>query len=192
MLNAVAAAALALSAVVAPPPQPITVDVLSVSGDGCAPGTAVVAPSADNTAFTVIYSDFVVQAHGPDVHKTCELTVRVNHPDDYTYGIAETDFRGFAQLGAGSRGVERASYFFAGLSPTEHSPHTFTGPMTDDWQATDQPGAGTVVHGPCREHRPLTIKVELRVVGKSGTSFMTMDSTDGSASAKFRLSWQKC
>ena len=189
MPHALAVAVFALSAVVAPP-QPVTVEVLGVAGSGCGPGTANVAMSQDGAAFTVTYGDFVVLAHGSDASKTCELTIRVNHPDGYTYGIAETNFRGFAQLDAGSKGTERASYFFASQAPTVHSPHTFSGPMIDNWQAVDQPAS--VVHGPCRERRPLTVKAELKVTGKSATSFMAMDSTDGKVSADFKLSWQKC
>jgi len=189
MPYALAAAAFVLSAVVVPP-QPVTVEVLGVAGSGCGAGTTIVSMSQDGAAFTVTYSDFVVLAHGSDARKTCELTIRVNHPDGYTYGIAETSFRGFAQLEAGSKGTERASYFFANQAPTEHSPHTFAGPMTDNWQAVDRPAS--VVHGPCRERRPLTVKAELKVTGKSATSFMAMDSTDGKVSADFRLSWQKC
>jgi hypothetical protein len=191
MLNALAATVFALSAAVTPPPGSITVEVLTVSGSGCPAGTATVAMSADNEAFTVTYSDFLVQAHGPDVRKTCEITLRVHHPEGYTYGIAATDYRGFASLGAGSRGVAKGHYFFPGL-PTRHSSHTYPGPMEDNWQATDAPSPGSVVHGPCRERRPMTINTELRVTGKSAASFMTMDSTDSSVSSTFLLSWRKC
>lgn len=191
MLSAILATTLTLSSLVTPPTDPITITVLGVNGSGCLPTTTAVAMSADNTAFTVTYSDFVVQAHGQDARKDCELTIRVNHPLGYTYGVAETDYRGFANLEAGSRGVEAATYHFTGM-PTRRSTKTFPGPMSDDWQVTDQPDAGSVVHGPCKERRPLTINVELQVNGKSATSFMTMDSTDGSVSSKFRLSWLKC
>ncbi len=186
-LGTIATAVLSL---VVPPPHPVTVDVLGVAGEGCGPGTTSVAISGDGVAFTVAYSDFVVLAHGSDAHKTCELTIRVNHPDDYTYGVAETSFRGFAQLEDGSKGTERASYFFANQAPTVHSPHTFSGPMTDTWEAIDHPVS--VVHGPCHERRPLTIKTELKVTGKSAASYLAMDSTDGKVNATVQLSWQKC
>ncbi|MFC0114372.1 DUF4360 domain-containing protein [Kibdelosporangium aridum] len=190
MLNALTAAVLALSAAV-PPPSPVTIEVLSLKGDGCAAGSAAVAMSLDNQAFTVTYSDFIVQAHGSDVRRTCEISLRVNHPDDYTYGIAQTDYRGFAHIGAGSRGIMKGHYFFPGM-PTRHSSHTYPGPLSDNWQATDQLPPGDVLHGPCRQRKPLAVNAELRVVGKSATSFMTMDSTDSSVSSTFRLSWRKC
>jgi hypothetical protein len=190
MLNALSAAAFALSAVV-PPPGPVTIEVLTVAGSGCPAGSATVAMSGDNEAFTVTYSEFIVQAHGSDTRKTCEITLRVHHPEGYTYGIAATDYRGFAHIGQGSRGIAKGHYHFPGL-PTRHSSHTFPGPLSDNWQATDHPDPGGIAHGPCRERRPLTINAELRVVGKSATSLMTMDSTDSSVSATFQLSWRKC
>ncbi|MFC5099442.1 DUF4360 domain-containing protein [Kibdelosporangium philippinense] len=67
-----------------------------------------------------------------------------------------------------------------------------TGPVSDNWQVTDQLPPQDVLHGPCRQRKPLSINAELRVVGKSATTFMTMDSTDSSVSSTFRLSWRKC
>jgi hypothetical protein len=191
MFSALSAAVLAFSAVVAPP-SPVTITVLGLTGEGCPPNSAFVAMSEDNALFTVVYNDFIVQPHGPDGHKTCDITLRVNHPDDYTYGVAQIDYRGFASLDPGTRGTERASYFFAGTAPTTHVPHTFDGPMVDNWQTTDVVEPSKILHGPCRERRPLTIKVDLKVVGKSAGSMMTMDSTDSGVSAAFKLSWRKC
>ncbi len=190
MLNTFAAAAFALSTVVAPPGS-VTIEVLAVTGEGCPVGSATVGMSPDNEAFTVTYSDFVVSARGPGAHKTCEITLKVHHPEGYTYGIAATDYRGFANIGAGSHGEVKAHYFFPGR-PTRHSSQRYPGPVSDNWQVTDTPDPGSVVHGPCKDRKPLTIKAELRVSGKAAESFMTMDSTDSSVSAKFKLSWRKC
>ena len=190
MRSVLAAAVFGLTTTVTPP-QPVTIDVLTVSGSGCLPTTTAVAISPDNTAFTVTYSDFLVQGHGQAAHKDCTLTLRVNQPAGFAFGIDETDYRGFAHLDAGARGVEAATYHFTGL-PTRRSAQTFAGPMDDDWQVTDQPDAGSVVHGPCTERRPLTITTDLQLNGLSTASFMSMDSTDGSVSAQFHLSWLKC
>jgi hypothetical protein len=191
MLNVLTTAMFALSAVVTPPPSPVTIDVLTATGEGCPPGSATVGMSLDNQAFTVLYSDFLVQPRGPEGRKTCEITLRVNHPEGYTYGIAATDYRGFANLDAGSRGTAKGHYFFPGM-PTRHSSHTYSGPMSDNWQATDTLDPGSVLHGPCKQKKPLTINAELKVVGKSSASFMSMDSTDSAVSSKFVLSWRKC
>jgi hypothetical protein len=182
-------AVVALLATLVPPPGPVTVTVESVGGTGCPQGTTTVAMSQDNEAFTVTYSDFLVQGNGNEVKKSCTIALRINHPAGYAYGIAATDFRGFAHLTDGARGVARNSYHFPGF-PTRNSMHTYQGPMSDDWQVTDTPDG--VQHGPCNDRKPLTIEAELKVTGKGNASFMTMDSTDSSVSTTFRLSWKKC
>ncbi|NKE56690.1 DUF4360 domain-containing protein [Lentzea sp. PSKA42] len=182
-------AVVALLAALVPPPGPVTIDVVSVSGTGCPKGTTTVAMSQDNEAFTVTYSDFLVQAKGSEAKKSCTIALRLNHAAGYTYGIAATDFRGFAHLTEGAKGVVRNDYRFPGF-PTRHSMHTYQGPMSDNWHVTDTPGG--VAHGPCKDRKPLTIEAELKVNGKGNTSFMSMDSTDSSVSTTFRLSWKKC
>jgi len=184
------AAAMALVAGAVFPPGPVTVEVVSVGGSGCPQGTTNVAMSEDNEAFTVTYSDFLVQARGSEAKKSCTIELKLNHAPGYAYGIAATDYRGFANLTDGARGVERNSYHFPGF-PTRHSMHTYQGPMSDNWQVTDKPDS--VAHGPCKDKKPLTIEAELKVTGKgAATSFMTMDSTDSSVSTTFRLQWKKC
>lgn len=178
-----------LAAALVPPPGPVTVTVESVGGTGCPQGTTTVAMSQDNEAFTVTYSDFLVQGNGSEAKKSCTIALRLNHAAGYTYGIAATDYRGFANLTDKTKGVVRNDYHFPGF-PTRHSMHTYQGPMSDNWQVTDTPDS--VAHGPCKDRKPLTIEAELKVTGKGNTSFMTMDSTDSSVSTTYRLSWKKC
>ncbi|MCS7481049.1 DUF4360 domain-containing protein [Umezawaea endophytica] len=207
MLTAMAAAVMALSTVVAPaeaadspPDDRITVTVVTVNGSGCPAGTAAVAAAADNTAFTVTYSDFLAQigvgASPTDFRKNCQLSLRVNYPQGFTYGIAQADYRGFAHLVAGAKGTEKANYYFSG-SPSTGATHPFSGPLSDYWQATDKTEVAQIVYAPCGEQRIFNVNTELRVsAGTSDisktTSFMAMDSTDGSVKTTFHFSWKRC
>lgn len=203
MLTAMTAAALALAALTPidaadTPPGRVTIDVVTVNGSGCPAGTAAVASAADNTAFTVTYSEFLAQrgagAKPTDFRKNCQLVLRVHYPQGFTFGIAQADYRGFAHLASGARGVERANYYFQGMSQTSHRTHTFHGPRSDNWQATDRTEVGAIVYAPCGQQRMFNINAELRVIGGdlNKTSFMTMDSTDASFSTKYHFSWKKC
>lgn len=186
----IALAAALVAATLVPPPGPVTIELVTAGGTGCKPGTTTVAMSGDNEAFTVTYSDFLVQAKGAEAKKSCTIEVKLNHAAGYAYGIAATDYRGFANLSDGARGVQRNTYRFPGF-PTRHSSRTYSGPMSDNWQVTDVPDG--VQHGPCKDRKPLVIETELKVTGKgSATSFMTMDSTDSSVSSTFRLAWKRC
>ncbi|SDG08528.1 protein of unknown function [Lentzea fradiae] len=209
MLTTLAAAALAMSTIVfppggapldTPPPDHITIDVVTINGSGCPAGTAAVAVSPDNKAFTVTYSEFMAQV-GPqalptDFRKNCQLNLRVNVPSGFTYGISSTDYRGFAHLEAGATALERANYYFQGMSQTEYRQHNYAGPFSDDWQATDTNDIAAIVYHPCGEKRNFNINTELRVNAgtsdRTKTSFIAMDSTDGSIETTYHFAWLVC
>jgi hypothetical protein len=210
MFSFLAAAAMAASVIIippggapntTPPPDYMTIDVVTVNGTGCPAGTAAVAVSPDRKAFTVTYSQFMAQvgvgALPTDLRKNCQLNLRINIPQGFTYGIAQADYRGFAHLERGATGLERANYYFQGMSPTAYRNHNYAGPLSDDWQATDTTELAAIIYHPCGEQRLLNINTELRVnAGTSDptktTSFMSMDSTDGSVNTTYRFSWKTC
>ncbi|RDI59018.1 DUF4360 domain-containing protein [Nocardia pseudobrasiliensis] len=184
-----------------PPPDKIVIDVVTVNGSGCPQGTAAVAVSPDNTAFTVTYSQYTAQvgvgSTPTDFRKNCQLNLKVHVPGGFTYGIASADYRGFASLAKGATALERARYYFQGNSPTDFVDHTFKGSFEDDWQATDSTDVASIVYLPCGENRNFNINTQLRVDAgtsdpKKTTSFITMDSTDGAINTTYHFAWKKC
>ncbi|ONI88982.1 hypothetical protein ALI144C_05630 [Actinosynnema sp. ALI-1.44] len=211
MLHMLAAAGVALSIVgqpvqaagwpSTPPPDRIIIDVATVNGSGCRPGTAAVAVSADNEAFTVTYSEFMAQvgvgALPTDFRKNCQISLKVHVPQGFTYAVAQADYRGFAHLERGANGLERANYYFQGMSPTSFVNHPLNGAMSDDWQFTDKTDIAALVYHPCGEQRNFNINTELRVNAgtsdpKKTTSFIAMDSTDGSINTTYHFHWKTC
>ncbi|MDG4790782.1 DUF4360 domain-containing protein [Micromonospora sp. WMMD1102] len=183
-----------------PPAERITMEVVTVNGSGCRPGTAAVATAPDNTAFTVTYSDYLAQAGAgtapTDFRKNCQLVLKVNVPGGFTYAIRQADYRGFAHLEKGASGMQRASYYIQGTSPTAVESHTIPGPMSDSWQTTDVTDMAELVYAPCGEVRLLNINTELRVnrgtSNPATTSFLMMDSTDSSVSTTYHFNWMRC
>lgn len=184
-----------------PPTEKIVIDVVTVNGSGCPAGTAAIAVSPDNTAFTVTYSAYLAQvgvgAKPTDARKNCQLNLKVHIPNGFTYAISQTDYRGYGSLAAGASASQLARYYFQGMSQTVYRTHAFNGPFDDNWQTTDTTDIAAMSWHPCGEQRLLNINTELRVsAGKSDvkktTSLMTMDSTDGSISTKYHLNWRKC
>ncbi|MER7899192.1 DUF4360 domain-containing protein [Streptomyces sp. NPDC096046] len=183
-----------------PPPDKIIIQVATVNGSGCPQGTAAVAVSEDNTAFTVTYSDYLAQAGGNSdptaFRRNCQLNLKVHVPGGFTYAIASADYRGFASLQRGASATQRASYYFQGSPSTVYKSHPFSGPLNDNWQATDETDWAQLVYAPCGVQRNFNINTELRV--NAGTqsadkvSFMTMDSTDGDISTVYHLAWKQC
>lgn len=208
MLHAITAATMLLSSLTAPvaaapppPPDEVTISVVTANGSGCPAGSAAVAVSPDRRAFTVTYSEYLAQvgvgAKPTDFRKNCQLSLDVHIPQGFTYAIAEADYRGFAHLERGATGSVRASYYFQGETPTARTSHPFTGAMDGDWQTKDTVTVTALVFEPCGEQRNLNVNTELRVkAGRSTpaktTSFLTMDSTDGSFSTLYRMAWKRC
>lgn len=183
------------------PPDKIVIDVATVNGTGCPAGTAAVAVSPDNEAFTVTYSQYTAKVGigaGPtEFRMNCQINLKVHVPQGFTYGIAQADYRGFASLAKGATALERARYYFQGNSPTDYVDHTLKGPFGDDWQYTDSTEVGAIVYQPCGEFRNFNINTQLRVDAgtsdpKKTTSFITMDSTDGSIKTTYHFAWKKC
>jgi len=182
----------------APPDEPIAVEIVTANGSGCPAGTTVeVRP--DNTAFTVTFSDYVARAGAgsapTDFRKNCQLNLRVQVPDGFSYSLTEADYRGFASLADGASAAQRAHYFFQGQSQTLDLSHMFTGPLADDWQTMDRT-AGQLV-SPCGVQRNLNIDTELIVTGGSAdpattSSWIAMDAAHGSVQSVFSLGWRRC
>lgn len=184
-----------------PPSDHIVIDVITVNGSGCPAGTAAVAVSPDNTAFTVTYSAYLAQvgvgATATDFRKNCQLNLLVHVPQGFTYAIAQANYRGFASLASGATALERASYFFQGQTPTAAIDHPFSGPFEDDWETTDSTDLAALVFAPCGMQRNLNVNTELRVAAgtsdtKKTTSFMAMDSTDGAITTTYHFAWMQC
>jgi hypothetical protein len=197
----VSAAPLVGSPTVAPPSDRIVIDVVTVNGSGCPAGTAAVAVSPDNTAFTVTFSNFLAQvgigSKPTDFRKNCQLNILVHVPQGFTYAIAEADYRGFASLAQGATGMQLANYYFQGTPMTTLKSHQVRGPFLDDWLATDLVDIAALVFAPCGALRNLNINTELRaVVGTSNprttTSFIMMDSADGSITTTYHFAWKRC
>jgi hypothetical protein len=183
------------------PSDQMAIAVLTVNGSGCEEGTAAVAVSEDNQAFTVTYSDYIamvgVGAGSTDFRKNCQLNLAVQVPQGFTYAVASVDYRGYASLAAGATGMEKASYYFQGSPDTAEFTHDFTGPMDDNWTVSDVTDLESLVWAPCGEIRNFNINTELRVnTGTSDptktTSLMTMDSADGEIETTYHVAWREC
>ncbi|KAF4408344.1 MULTISPECIES: DUF4360 domain-containing protein [Streptomyces] len=184
-----------------PPSDRMVIEVATVNGSGCPAGTAAVAVSEDNEAFTVTYSEYLAQvgvgAKPTDFRKNCQLNLAMHVPQGFTYAVASVDYRGYAYLEDGASATQKASYYFQGSPDTYEGVHSYKGPFDDNWQATDVTELPALVWAPCGETRNFNINTELRVNAgtsdtSSTTSFMTMDSTDGDIATTYQLAWKKC
>jgi hypothetical protein len=190
------------SAIPDPPPSDhIVIEVVTVNGSGCPRRTVAIAVAPDNTAFTVTYSAYLAQvgvgSKPTDFRKNCQINVRVHAPQGFTFAIAKVDYRGFASLARGSSAMLRANYYFQGNSDTQTRSRRLDSPFEDNWQETDQTPISALVFRPCGADRLFNINTELRVNKgssdvKKTTSFVAMDSTDGSINTVYHFHWKRC
>ncbi|MFD5813075.1 DUF4360 domain-containing protein [Streptomyces sp. NPDC127038] len=181
------------------PPDRIVVDSVAANGTGCPQGTAAVAVSPDGSAFSVTYSNYLAQV-GPgsapaDSRKNCQLDLAVHVPGGLTYAIVSTQYNGFASLAPGASGTQRASYHLQGNAATSKT-HNFAGGFTGDWQTTDTVPVAALVFAPCGQESNLDINTELQVdpgtSSPGATSFLGMDSTNGTVKTVYHVALKKC
>ena len=200
-LTVPAQAAGSLDLAVPPPSSKIVIDVVTVNGSGCPAGSAAIAMSTDNTAFTVTYSKYLalvgVGATSTDLRKNCQLNLIVHVPTGFTFAITSVDYRGYANIVKGATATERANYYFQGQTATAYTSHTFTGAYDNDWLTSDSVAIASQVWSPCGAQRNLNINTELRVAAgtsntKTTTSMIAMDSTDGEINTIYHFGWNQC
>jgi hypothetical protein len=198
LLSCLAFAPASASAAPAQQPPWFTVSLNTVFGSGCPTGsTKVSTPPNDNTQFTVLYSQYQAATGGGTGprHENCELTVNVGLPGGWTYGVAEVDYHGFADLDAGARGLLTADYYVSGTSPTGQSQHPVYGPTTGNYAFTDYVPVGSIVWAPCGATGTLNIDTSATVWAGSDPSYqelMTLEDTNLNLSTLYHLSFEEC
>lgn len=182
------------------PEDGVVLDVVTVNGSGCPPGTAEVGLLPDNTGFRVAYREFMARAGGGsgpvEFRKNCQLNVLIRVPEGFTYAIGGAEFHGRARLAAGASALHRTNYYFQGLADNHIVDHPFAGPFFGKWQTSDVNSGGEDVYAPCGALRGVNINTELRVYEGSSdpnrVSTMSMTSTGGDVDTLVHFDWKPC
>ncbi|MEN3612144.1 DUF4360 domain-containing protein [Plantactinospora sp. ZYX-F-223] len=183
-----------------PPAAPMVIDIDTVSGSGCPPGTVLVTVAPDNTRFSLIYNSYFVQVGvgaGPiDFRKNCQAVLAVRPPAGFTLAISRVDHMGYAFLADGATGIHQASHHLKGEPRPALISHPLTGPMDDLWQATDEVLIEPV-YFPCGTTPSIVLDTTLRVSAgtsdpQTTTSFVSLDAVDISYSSSYLLDWATC
>ncbi len=178
------------------PSQKVTLDVNTVNGSGCKPGTANATMLDDNTAFRIRYHDFIARDGGDagptEFRQNCQVNVAVHIPQGFTFAIARADYRGRANLHADAMALHRTSYYIQGRSETVVRNHTLTGPHHGTWASTDIHATAELVWAPCGVTRNININTELRVYSPKSFSWISMRASEGDVDTLLHFSWKRC
>lgn len=165
---------------------PITLQVLSAFGSGCPAGTTDAVPNADNTAFSLAYSQFRV--YGGD-YKSCRVVIRVAVPAGWTYAVYSVINRVTPNLFANSSARLQMNAWFTGYAWNASADNSVSGPRTTLWTSTSAPAVLT--YAPCDQSFDLNVNDTLRINGSTTNSAELID-TDVRASTIFNLVWKRC
>lgn len=92
------------------------------------------------------------------------------------YSVFKVDYRGYAYLQKGDKGVCKATYYFSGVTQQVSSALTLTGPYDDNYLKTDQFGIETTVWSPCGQEGYLNVNSEVRLtpIDNKKTALLTV------------------
>ncbi|KAI4595593.1 hypothetical protein KJ359_006582 [Pestalotiopsis sp. 9143b] len=191
------------------PPSGVTIEGISYAGSGCSAGSVAGAISSDLSTVTLLYDSFVAQAGSgiqpAEARKNCQLNLQLGLPQGWQFSVFKADYRGYAYLQKGDRGVIKSTYYFSGDSSQfirqVSAQQTLTGAYDDNYLKTDEFGLESTVWSPCGEEGLLNVNSEVRVtpLTTNNTALLTVSQrqpawTDKmiSSSAVHYLQWQEC
>lgn len=165
------------------PTTPIeaTVSVATVNGSGCPAGTASIRMAPDRSQALVLFSDYTAVTGGDvsvvEARKNCQISLRVDVQEGYTYALSRVDYHLTGNLGAGVTGVAQMNHYFQGDGATATSQDTVTGPFRGGRQVTVRPTAPT--WAPCDTDRNLNLNSSVRLSPTTATATLSMDALAG-------------
>jgi len=201
-------ASLATAAVIEPfvtqtgsvvPTGQVTINSITYGGSGCPQGTVSQFISEDKQTFTLIFDSYIVDV-GPGIsisknRANCQINVDLHYPAGFQWSIYTQDYRGYASLDKGVTGLQKATYYFSGMSQQASTSTTFTGPQDGDYLLTDTIPFDSVVWSPCGSDGALNINSQIVVSNsgnKQGQGELTTDSIDGKVTFQYGIQWQTC
>lgn len=167
------------------------------AGSGCPSGTASVTLSPDYTALSILFDNYIVESGGNTGRtmdrKSCNISVPVHVPQGYSVSLIKIDYRGFAAIPQGGRGLFRAEYFWAGIRGPDfiinrQEPYNGNFILQDELEAT------AVVWSRCGQSIILRANTSTEIYTNRyhDQAMLTIDSADISTGLLYHLQWKRC
>lgn len=166
-------------------------------GTGCPAGSASVTLSPDETALSILFDQYVVEAgntNGRTVdRKSCNVTIPVQVPQGYSVSIFKVDYRGYNLVPRGGSARFDAEYFWAGSRGPRLS-KVFNGPQNNNFSITDELLATTLVWTPCGASVNLRVNTSMmvRTNAAQDQTMSMVDSADVSSGMLYHIQWRRC
>lgn len=184
---------------------------LSYGGNGCPAGTMQAVFAPDNLSFTILFDKFVADTttakNGRVDVMSCDAVLPITIPPGQQMEITRVDYRGFANIPAGGRGLLQSSFNFVGTRQFQQfdDPRdrinfrfNFSGPVADNYELSSGSmnkgrGMSQTEVSPCGGQASLVIRNTVQVVSSGGQQAqLTVDSIDGQSNAVYYVNWRAC
>jgi hypothetical protein len=199
---------------------------ITYGGNGCPNGTMQAIFAPDNLSFTILFDQFVADtttaAGGRTDVMSCDAILPISIPAGQQMEITRVDYRGFANIPAGGKGMLLSTFNFAGRNgfgfgngngggrngnaggglgngrDRINLHFNFNGPVADNYELS----SGSMNNGrgmpqtevsPCGGNVSLVIHNAVQVSAPNGQQAqLTVDSLDGSSNAVYYVNWRAC
>ena len=191
-----ALASITLSAAVSYADSP-TLGTPGYAGSGCPGGSASVTLSPDYTALSILFDNYIAESGGNTGRtmdrKSCNIAIPVHVPQGYSVSLFKIDYRGFAAIPQGGRGVFRAEYFWAGIRGPDFLINRQE-PYDGNFLLQDELVASAVVWSRCGQSINLRVNTstEIYTNRNNDQAMLTIDSADISTGLLYHLQWRRC
>jgi hypothetical protein len=154
----------------------------SFGGTGCPAGTAHFVLTPDQTALSVLFDQYRVEAGNgtPMETKACNASIPIQIPASMSLQVFEVDYRGFNSLPKGASSNFITHYRFeGGTQKKEKKDKPFRGPLVAEFLDSDK----ELVRSPCGGIVKLNILTQfiVRTNSKQDQAFSEIDSSDMSS-----------
>jgi hypothetical protein len=179
-------------------PDDELIDIVSVNGTGCAPGSVAGTLSRDREYFTVYYQDYTARTGGDstplDSRKNCQIALRIIGVHGKTYAVTSARYRGVADVQSQRTAVYKTAFSFEGGPQIGHRDFTLRGSYRDNFQFESEVDPNPVWK-PCDADPTFNINTEIRVtgLGSDPTAVSSISvNQDVQGGETYRLQWRAC
>jgi hypothetical protein len=167
-------------------PPSMQIEIASIAGTGCPPGSVVPYPFPDASGFQLTFLQYDIKT--PDMlHKFCNVVTRVTYPAGWQFSVVNASYHGFASLAQGVDGIFASRYWFPGTESIGGETR-LKSPFFGGFEQVDSFGVES--WSPCGGKALLTIKTEAGLSVSGPESYMNVQDQDLQISYGCR--WRAC
>jgi hypothetical protein len=179
--------------------QQVSIAGFVSGGSGC-PGDTVRGlltsslPGTLPDTLTLLFDAYIAE-QGPGIasierRKNCNITIDLAVPQGFSFSLVEAEYRGFADLPTGVKGVQSTTYSFP-FSNSATFQTVLNGPLTANYKRNDELGAA--VFSPCKQSVPLTLATQAFLSGdRTKSALITLDQTTTRVTHIYSFQWRRC